>query len=222
MNRRNDPFDPQPPRDPRYGHAAQHHDDARPFRSGSGTPHDAPDGSSSVDYPYGVGFSRSQGGYIDREAARPSAPGSADAYQRVRPWGPQDGVEGDSTDRDPHQAHRVHDRGRARRRGVAGVDDQGLGPDIAPTRDFRGRGPKDYQRSDERLKEDICERLRDDPRIDASQITVDVTGGRVSLSGEVDSRRAKHQAEDLVDACRGVSEIDNRLRVRSGGPRDGG
>jgi hypothetical protein len=32
---------------------------------------------------------------------------------------------------------------------------------------FRGRGPKDYRRP-ERIREDVCELLTDDPRIDAS------------------------------------------------------
>jgi hypothetical protein len=32
-----------------------------------------------------------------------------------------------------------------------------------PSRGFAGRGPKGYQRSDERIREDICERLADDP-----------------------------------------------------------
>lgn len=172
------------------------------------------------DYQYGVGFSQSQGGYVD--TAGRTAPGStSDAYQGVRPWGPQQGVDG--FDERTGADRTGEDHRRESRRDAAGDRrDFGLGPDIAPPRDFRGRGPKDYQRSDERLKEDISERLREHPEIDASEITVDVTGGRVSLSGEVDSRRTKHQVEDLVDACRGVQEIDNRLRIRSGarGPGD--
>ena len=205
MNRRNEPFHPQQARDPRRPLPPYGEDRAAP-RYGQ-----AP--QSPGDYPYGVGFSQSQGGYIDRESARTVRPAGADAYQRVRPWGPQDGVDRYG---DEHNAQDSFDGQdwRETRRAARGGDDHGLGPDIAPARDFRGRGPKGYQRPDERLKEDISERLRDDPRIDASEITVDVTGGRVSLSGEVDSRRTKHQVEDLVDACRGVQEIDNRLRIR--------
>src|SRR5437867_195160 len=44
---------------------------------------------------------------------------------------------------------------------------------------FRGVGPKGYLRSDERLTEVICERLTDDARIDASDITVAVRDGKV-------------------------------------------
>ena len=209
MNRRNEPIHPQQGRDPRRPHPPYGEDRAAQQQ----TPRYGQSPQLPGDYPYGVGFSQSQGGYIDRESARTVRQAGTDAYQGVRPWGPQEGVDPYRDERAAQDSFGDRDW-RASRRGARGSDDQGLGPDIAPTHDFRGRGPKGYQRSDERLKEDISERLRDDPRIDASEITVDVTGGRVSLSGEVDSRRTKHQVEDLVDACRGVQEIDNRLRIR--------
>jgi osmotically-inducible protein OsmY len=79
----------------------------------------------------------------------------------------------------------------------------------------RGRGPKGYRRSDERLKEIICERLTEDPFIDASDITVDVSNGAVTLQGSVLARPQKHAAEDLVAEVAGVAEIHNELRVGS-------
>lgn len=79
----------------------------------------------------------------------------------------------------------------------------------------RGRGPQGYQRSDDRLKELVCERLTDDPRIDASNITVDVTGQTVKLTGSVDARHTKYQVEELVERLGGVKDIDNQLRVQS-------
>jgi hypothetical protein len=88
--------------------------------------------------------------------------------------------------------------------------------------EHRGRGPKSYRRSDERLKEDICERLTDDPHIDASGIEVEVDDGAVTLSGSIGNRWMKYHAEEIVDRCRGVHEIHNRLSCpRSGtGSRD--
>lgn len=80
---------------------------------------------------------------------------------------------------------------------------------------FRGRGPKGYQRSDDRLKEMICERLTDDPAIDASNITIDVTGQCVKLTGTVDDRSTKYEIEELVENFGGVKDIDNQLRVQS-------
>jgi hypothetical protein len=77
----------------------------------------------------------------------------------------------------------------------------------------RGRGPKGYTRSDERLREIICERLTDDPHVDASEIEVQVSSGEVTLTGSVSDRRMKWRAGDLVEACTGGAEVHNRLRV---------
>ncbi len=81
---------------------------------------------------------------------------------------------------------------------------------------FRGKGPKGYVRSDERIKEDVSDRLSDDDTLDASEITVEVSSGEVTLSGYVDSRQAKRTAEDCAEQCAGVTQVQNNLRVRSG------
>jgi len=80
----------------------------------------------------------------------------------------------------------------------------------------RGKGPKGYARSDDRLKEIICEKLTDDPMIDASEINVEVTSQVVKLTGTVDDRSTKYEVEELIERCGGVKDIDNQLRVRSG------
>jgi hypothetical protein len=77
------------------------------------------------------------------------------------------------------------------------------------------RGPKGYQRSDERMKEDISEKLWTSRYIDSSEVSIEVRGGKVTLEGTVPSRHMKHAIEDLVDACLGVQDIDNRIRVAS-------
>jgi hypothetical protein len=78
------------------------------------------------------------------------------------------------------------------------------------------RWPKGYQRSDERIKEDIYERLLQNTHLDATEVTVNVQGGRVTLEGSVPQRHMKHAIEDMVDDCPGVSDIENRLRVSQG------
>ena len=50
--------------------------------------------------------------------------------------------------------------------------------------------------------------------IDSSDVTVEVAGGKVVLEGTVPERRMKHAIEDLTDACPGVQDIENRIRVR--------
>lgn len=82
---------------------------------------------------------------------------------------------------------------------------------------YQGRGPRNYTRSNERILEEVNERLTDDPWLDASDITVRCVDGRVQLEGHVRDRWMKHRAEDLVDACMGVRDIDNRLRIQGAG-----
>lgn len=83
--------------------------------------------------------------------------------------------------------------------------------------DHRGRGPSDYTRSDERIKEDVNDVLTHDWRLDASHIRVNVKDGEVTLEGTVDSRQAKRRAEDLSDDISGVRHVQNNLRVQATG-----
>ncbi len=76
-----------------------------------------------------------------------------------------------------------------------------------------GRGPKGYQKSDERILEQVCERLADHPGIDARDICVEVNQGVVILSGCVHSRATKWLAEDIVESVPGIRDIENRLEV---------
>lgn len=77
-------------------------------------------------------------------------------------------------------------------------------------------GPKNYARTDERIRELICERLIKDLSIDVSEVGVEVQSARVSLSGTVPDRQMKHAIEDVVDNCWGVQDIENNIHVQSG------
>lgn len=81
--------------------------------------------------------------------------------------------------------------------------------------DHRGRGPKNYKRTDERIHEDVCDSLLDDADVDASDIECTVCGGEVTLNGFVRTRAEKRRAEELAERVRGVGEIMNGLRVRA-------
>lgn len=78
----------------------------------------------------------------------------------------------------------------------------------------RGRGPKDYKRSDDRIREDVNDRLTDDAHIDASGIQVSVKDGEVTLTGTVENRFAKRHAEDLAERISGAKHVQNNLRVQ--------
>lgn len=81
-------------------------------------------------------------------------------------------------------------------------------------RSHYGRGPRGFTRSDERIREDACERLTFDWSVDASDIEVNVSNGEVTLTGSVESRYSKRHAEDIVDDVAGVRYVQNNLRVR--------
>jgi osmotically-inducible protein OsmY len=81
---------------------------------------------------------------------------------------------------------------------------------------FTGRGPKGYRRSDERIREDVCDRLTQHPDVDASEIEVQVNNGEVTLTGSVEDRSQKRMAEDMVENLSGVREVHNQLRVSKG------
>ncbi|WP_395326996.1 BON domain-containing protein [Novosphingobium sp. BL-8H] len=82
--------------------------------------------------------------------------------------------------------------------------------------DHRGRGPSDYVRSDERIREDVNDSLTNDWRVDAGRIRVTVSEGEVTLDGTVDSRAEKRRAEDLADDVSGARHVQNNLRVGPG------
>ncbi|MDP2258694.1 MAG: BON domain-containing protein [Caulobacter sp.] len=79
--------------------------------------------------------------------------------------------------------------------------------------EHRGRGPKGYRRSDDRIREDINDRLTDDSWLDATHIEVAVEGGEVTLTGTVSSRQAKRRAEDIAERVSGVEDVQNTIRV---------
>jgi len=84
-------------------------------------------------------------------------------------------------------------------------------------RNYRGVGPRNYTRSDERIREDLNERLTDAHDIDASMLTVEVNNGVATLTGTVDERWMKHRAEDIADGCTGVRDVRNNIQVQASG-----
>jgi BON domain-containing protein len=89
-------------------------------------------------------------------------------------------------------------------------------PSSGYARGQSGRGPRDYQRSDSRVLEDVCDRLSDDDRVDASDIEVDVKNGEVTLTGTVADRFMKRRAEHIAASVRGVVDVQNHLSRRKG------
>ncbi len=95
------------------------------------------------------------------------------------------------------------DRASGLRRGATGGQ---------PGGDRRGLGPRRAPRSDERIREEVCDRLMDDRHVDATDIEVRVEGGEVTLTGTVDRRDTRRRAEDIAEAVGGVTHVQSNLR----------
>lgn len=73
----------------------------------------------------------------------------------------------------------------------------------------RGRGPAGWRRNDEAIREEICELLAEDPRLDASGLEIEVKDGEVTLKGHARSRPDALHAETIVAHVGGVRGVRN-------------
>ncbi len=86
---------------------------------------------------------------------------------------------------------------------------------------YSGKGPRGFTRSDDRIKEDLCERLTDHPDLDATDIEIKVHNGEVVLTGTVNERWSKRMAEDLAESVTGVKQVQNQIRFLEGSEQQG-
>jgi osmotically-inducible protein OsmY len=95
----------------------------------------------------------------------------------------------------------------------------GENPEMKTTGDIRhsgpnyGYGPRNYRRSDERIWEDVCERLSDHGAIDAREMEVQVHDGRVRLTGTVATPEMRTLAENIAFEVNGVGAVENELQI---------
>lgn len=80
-------------------------------------------------------------------------------------------------------------------------------------RNFMGKGPRGYRRSDDRIYEEVCEALQDDPTVDATDIGVKVHDGVVTLEGKARDRMEKRVAEMVVIEVPGVLDVRNEITL---------
>jgi hypothetical protein len=79
------------------------------------------------------------------------------------------------------------------------------------------RGLKGYKRSDDRIREDVCDRineLSEQHRMDVGEVEVAVAHGEVTLTGNIDNRQFKHRIENEAAGISGVNNVHNEIRVR--------
>ncbi len=77
-----------------------------------------------------------------------------------------------------------------------------------------GKAPKAYTRSDDRIREDIYDRLMHG-WVNAEHVEVQVKNGEVTLTGLVEERRDKRIIEDIIEDVLGVKDVHNQLKVGS-------
>lgn len=95
---------------------------------------------------------------------------------------------------------------------------EAAGPAATTKARFRGVGPKGYQRSDPRLREQVCERLLLDPYLDASRVSVRVAKGRVTLSGRVPTERMRSAAVAAASSV-AAGAVEDALAVDAAAAR---
>lgn len=117
-------------------------------------------------------------------------------------------------DRSPDYSGRNEYYGNTGNTGNTGNYGMG-GESSGRTQNHAGRGPRNYQRSDERIRDDVNEELTRHPGLDASDLDVRVNNGEVTLTGTVDNRSAKRMAEDAAESCSGVRDVHNQIRISS-------
>src|ERR1700675_682846 len=98
-------------------------------------------------------------------------------------------------------------------RGIGAPPDRPQGP-------YRGRGPRGYVRSPARIYEDLCDRLTDNPFVDACDIEVGIAGTEVMLNGTVNAPIALRQAQAIAEEVAGVTHVHNRLQLRPAGEHE--
>ena len=177
------------------------------FGLGAGEPGQTGGGEDYHRYGWGRGWSQDQGddrGYGTRGYGEPDyePPRVQSSYLEHRP-------------RTGYATSPTRDMDREMGHGAGRGGMQGAYPSYEQSPELprrQGRGPRNYQRADDRIREDICEQLMR-AWMDADDVEVRVDKGAVTLSGTVKSREEKRAIEDLTEDILGVKEVHNEIRV---------
>jgi osmotically-inducible protein OsmY len=70
--------------------------------------------------------------------------------------------------------------------------------------------------ADVALRQLICDKLDEHPKLDVTHITIEVTDGKVILSGKADTEEEKQLAGTIATSVPGVQEVKNELHIGLG------
>jgi hypothetical protein len=153
-------------------------------------------GSDSYGGPSGSMFDQNQGVGMQGHFG-----GSYGGYGHVGSYGPEGGMQNHGNQGwQGNQSWETHQPGQQPRF----------------TGGHRGKGPKNFQRTDERIREAVSEALEIHDDLDATHIEVLVKNGEVTLSGTVEDRHAKRLAEDVTASVSGVRDVHNQMKLAAG------
>lgn len=199
---------------------------------------DEDDEPSRLDQTFGRGHAYAASGGVDRYSPRPherSPSGYPEGYptrggdeelpRRHKSSTPRAGLEaGRDYGRNTPYEEPLSERYGRGREGLMYGQHTGYGLSVdqytgrwdstVPSGEHRGRGPRGYTRRDERIREDLAERLTDDPWCDPSDVEIAVKDGVVTLSGTVTDRDQKYRIEETVENVSGVKDVENNIKVR--------
>ncbi len=74
--------------------------------------------------------------------------------------------------------------------------------------------PEGIVYTDADLLREIRARLTQLSEYDCAHVSVDVQSCKATLSGSVKEARARYVIEEVVEACPGVQDVDNRIQVK--------
>jgi hypothetical protein len=196
----------------RYGRDRSYEDRDRSAWRASDTPSSGNYGRGEWGAGYRPESSRTWGQPSSREdewhRARPPA-GSQYGFGQNEQWGPQEWGRREEPWGTWRQQRAEWERDREQR-----FRDVERGPWNTQRLERRGRPPRNYRRSDERIRDEVCELIARQTDVDASEVDIEVQAGVVSLTGIVEDRAAKRELEDVAERVFGVADVHNNLKVK--------
>lgn len=74
--------------------------------------------------------------------------------------------------------------------------------------------PEGIVYTDADLLREVRARLTQVSEFDCAHVSVQVQSCKVTLTGSVHDSKARYVIEELVEACPGVQDVDNRIQVK--------
>lgn len=96
------------------------------------------------------------------------------------------------------------------------MNDLGSQVEVPDHRGHRGHGPRDWRKSDERIRDEVCEALAAHRALDARDMNVGVEAGEVILSGVCPCPASRALAESIALEIVGVVAVHNFVGIKLG------